>query len=485
MSTEFKKHRVLLDLKIAMTNSHCGIAKENRLVFKMFTQLPAYQVSGLLVSNSPATVFARYQTPVSAAAAIEQTNRFFHEAFHDKPLLKARLLSNLHLARLFALRKKAFNLYAVDPLFNEAIWRKIFDGALNPKDKNVLQNSDFLFTDLTSVHMGVNAYMKRNVNLDTQDYDFAFFLEPTPVTVSPTTQKIVRYYDAIPLVAPDFSSSLFSYAAMNTLNLCAQDAYFVCISEPTREVLLKIHPQLESKTAVIPCALSDNYKKVNNEETLRHIMATRLSAAVVDSSLLGRLRQQILQGPAFEYIFNLATLDPKKNHLQLIRAWEKLNYQRSQPIKLVLGANRGWLSAETKALMSAHVEKGDLIHLEHLAVDDLLYLFSHATAFVFPSYVEGFGLPPLEAMQCHCATIVADIPSHRWVMGEAALFCDPYDSESIKEAMAKLVYHPGAQDLRESLIRKGLERVKLYAETTLNAQWLDLLEKIKKDKRTP
>jgi len=474
-----KKHKVLVDLKIAMNNGYCGIAKENRLIFKMLSAAETTNSTGMLVSQHANSVFSSHAKTASRDESIAQANRFFHDAFNHEPLLKTKLLGKLKIAKFLAWKKNRFNLYPVDPMFNDVIWRNVFDKSLGAADRDLVLQNDFRFTDMTSLHVRVGSYFKRNAQLDTTGYDFAVFLEPAPIAVSPGTIKIVRYHDAIPITEPDFSGSLYSYGTINNLNSCAQDSWFVCNSEPTRAALLAIKPELEAKAFVIPCSMSSNYTRVHDAGILKQILLTRLSTQLVPAEKLQTVRQQISDMTDVNYILNLAALDPKKNHVNLIRAWEKLNYQHEDKIKLVICANSGWFAKEAEDMMRVHIQQGNIIHLDNIATEEMPYLFSHAKAFVFPSYTEGFGLPPLEAMQCGCPTIVSDIPAHRWVMGDASLYCDPYDADALADAMAKLIHQEGAGALREELAAKGLERVKLYAEERLAGEWAEMLDKIK------
>lgn len=473
-----EKQKVLIDLKIAMNNGYCGIATENRMLFQMLANSTQMDTSGLLISNNLSTVFSRYQLTLSPVESIAQANRFFHEAFHHEPLLKAKLLTKLKFAKYFFLKRNQFQLYKIDPVFHNTVWRNVFHQSLRARDREAILNTDFYYSNLTGLHTGSAAYFKRKLRLDTASYDVAIFLEPTPIKVSANTTKIVRYHDAIAITEPDFAGAGYSQGALNKLALCAEDAYFVCNSEPTREALLTIKPELETRSSTIPLALPSNYKKTLNESLLKQIMLTRLSTKWVKPAVLSRLRDHI-QHNNFNYIFNLATLDPKKNHTTLIHAWEKLNYQFNQQIKLVIAANTGWFSTAVEKLMLPHIELGNIIHLENLSTDELPYLFSHASAFVFPSYTEGFGLPPLEAMQCECPTIVSDIPAHRWVMGDASLYCDPYDADSLVQALAKLTQGADAKRICADIARKGLAQVNKYQGSSLTLQWEQLLERIK------
>jgi hypothetical protein len=179
-----KKHNVLVDLKIAMNNGYCGIAKENRLIFKMLAEAEQMKTTGMLVSQRINSVFNRYEKTASRDKAISQANRFFHDAFNHEPLLKARILGHLKLARFLAWKKNRFDLYAVDPLFNDVIWRSVFDKSLSAADRDIILQNDFRFSDLTSLHVRAGSYFKRNAYLNTAAFDFAVFLEPAGACVS-------------------------------------------------------------------------------------------------------------------------------------------------------------------------------------------------------------------------------------------------------------------------------------------------------------
>lgn len=479
------KHRVLVDLKIAMNNGYCGIAKENRLVFKMLAKAPSIVLTGLLAAKEINNIFVKYKKNNSHLEAIAQTNLFFHEALNHDALLKNKILRQIKLARLFLRKKNDFSLYDIDPVFRDVIWRNVFDKSLSHHDRELILQERFAYSDITNKHESVSAYFKKNIMLDTSAYDFALFLEPTPINVAANTIKIVRYHDAIAITEPDFSGSLYSYKTINNLKTCAKNAYFICNSEPTREALLALVPEIAAKVFVIPIALSSNYQRVCDDHQLKNILLTRMSTQIVSPERLQFARQQITNMTNCHFIFNLAAFDPKKNHVQLIRAWEKLNYQYGGELKLVMAANRGWFSQEVENLMRPHIEFGNIIHLENVATDEMPYLFSHAKAFVFPSYTEGFGLPPLEAMQCACPVIVSKIPAHTWVCGDAALYCDPYDSDSLVAALEKVLYLPGAEALQNTLAERGLKQVSKYAEETLRVEWEQLFTAIKAQHARP
>ena len=110
--------------------------------------------------------------------------------------------------------------------------------------------------------------------------------------------------------------------------------------------------------------------------------------------------------------------------------------------------------------------------------NDLKKLTAAATVYVFPSFYEGFGMPPLEAMACEVPCAVSNTSAIPEVCGDAALYFDPKNEVEMAEKIAKLLREPKS---REILIKKGKERVKMFdwekvAEKTLGI-YMDLLKK--------
>ena len=119
--------------------------------------------------------------------------------------------------------------------------------------------------------------------------------------------------------------------------------------------------------------------------------------------------------------------------------------------------------------------KDRVVFLDYVPEKDLPHLYSEAAAFVFPSLYEGFGLPPLEAMACGCPVIVSNAASLPEVCGDAAYYVDPYDVESIAEGIYKVLMN---EILRQDLIAKGLERVKLFSWEKAAKEHLKVFEEV-------
>jgi glycosyltransferase involved in cell wall biosynthesis len=155
------------------------------------------------------------------------------------------------------------------------------------------------------------------------------------------------------------------------------------------------------------------------------------------------------------YILSVGTLEPRKNLVSLIRAYESLPNEIHKQWPLVLVGMRGWKDQGLRKTIETLQGKGTLKVLGYVPEDDLPYLYSGASIFVFPSLYEGFGLPPLEAMASGIPVIVSNRASLPEVVGDAGVYIDPLSEGAIAEAMRMLL---GDLKKRDQLIQSGLHQ---------------------------
>ncbi len=160
---------------------------------------------------------------------------------------------------------------------------------------------------------------------------------------------------------------------------------------------------------------------------------------------------------ANRYILSVGNLQPRKNLVRLIRAFIKL--KKTEPeIQLVLVGKKAWMYDE---ILKAAIEGSeDIIFTDYVDQEELVRLYNGAELFVYPSFFEGFGIPPLEAMACGVPVVVANATSLPEVVGDAGSYFDPFDIDSILESIKKMLYD---RELRERSIERGYERVKAFA----------------------
>jgi len=160
------------------------------------------------------------------------------------------------------------------------------------------------------------------------------------------------------------------------------------------------------------------------------------------------------------YLLAVGTLEPRKNLVTALRAYAGLPEAEQKAFPLVLAGIKGWHNEELDREMAPLVASGRVRLTGYLSREDLAALVAGAAALVYPSIYEGFGLPPLEAMACGVPTIVANVASLPEVVGDTGLLIDdPYDQDSLREAMRRLLESPA---LRAELGARALQRAAAF-----------------------
>jgi glycosyltransferase involved in cell wall biosynthesis len=180
---------------------------------------------------------------------------------------------------------------------------------------------------------------------------------------------------------------------------------------------------------------------------------------VEDDRELQRVRHSY--GIGNYYILSVGSIQPRKNLARLIRAYASLRvkYPARELPKLVLVGKRAWLYDDTLRALEETSLGSSVILTGYVPESDLSALYSGALCFVYPSYFEGFGLPPLEAMKCGTPVIVGNTTSLPEVVGDAALSVDPFDVEALAAAIERLINDSA---LRSQLSVKGQARARMF-----------------------
>src|SRR3989338_51681 len=159
------------------------------------------------------------------------------------------------------------------------------------------------------------------------------------------------------------------------------------------------------------------------------------------------------------YIFFTGVWRKHKNIVNLIRAFAILKNKYKQNIQLVLGGQEDEFYNEPRKVLEKLKLGGYVIVSGFIPKNEMPMFFTNASVFVFPSFAEGFGFAPLEAMSYSVPCAVSDIPALRESCGEAALYFDPHSPENMASKIALLL---NDENLRKDLIQKGLENIEKY-----------------------
>jgi alpha-1,3-rhamnosyl/mannosyltransferase len=164
------------------------------------------------------------------------------------------------------------------------------------------------------------------------------------------------------------------------------------------------------------------------------------------------------------YVLYFGSNKPHKNLERLIHAWERLREEqgrlRGAPPQLVIAGHYDPRYPEVQQMVEQRQLTGTVGFLPNVAEQDVPALYSGAEVFVFPSYYEGFGLPPLEAMACGVPVLCARASSLPEVVGDAALLVDPYNVAEIAAGLRRLLNY---QMVREHLRQRGLRRARDFS----------------------
>jgi glycosyltransferase involved in cell wall biosynthesis len=184
---------------------------------------------------------------------------------------------------------------------------------------------------------------------------------------------------------------------------------------------------------------------------------------VVDPAVLRAVRDKFALGDS-PFVLTVGTLQPRKNHARLVRAYAKVDKR----YLLVIAGDAGWSYDETMRAI-AETGQAERVRLIGYVGDDLPALYSAATALAFPSLYEGFGFPPAESMACGTPVIVSNVSSLPEVVGDAGLQVEPLDVDALAEALVRLTED---EALRAELRERGFERVKRFTwEAAAETLW--------------
>jgi glycosyltransferase involved in cell wall biosynthesis len=273
-------------------------------------------------------------------------------------------------------------------------------------------------------------------------------------------KKVITIHDLIPHLYPSYFGEWNVRMMKEILAGIDADTYPICVSEATRNDLCEATGISSDRVFVVHLAASEDkfYQVRDNEE-------------------IERILQKYHINIHKKYLLSLATLEPRKNIERTIRSFLKLIQQEKiDDLNLVLVGTKGWdfetIFAEIKA---NPLLKEKIIVIGFVADKDLAALYSAAMAFVYPSLYEGFGLPPLEAMQCGTPVITSNTSSLPEVVGNAGILVDPTDESAIADAMLKLYTD---KSLRLSLSKKATTQAQKFSWKKFTEQHISIYQQI-------
>ncbi|HSF44521.1 MAG TPA: glycosyltransferase family 1 protein [Chitinophagaceae bacterium] len=247
--------------------------------------------------------------------------------------------------------------------------------------------------------------------------------------------QVLAIHDLAFLHFPSGINSVYrSYYRHYTPQFIRKAKHIVTVSEYSMRDIIAHYPEAKEKISVVYNAAGKGFMPL-------------------DWKLKEEVKGKYTSGS--EYFLYAGAIHPRKNPINLLKGFSWFKNRHRSGMKLILAGRMAWGTDEFTKLLHTYKYRDDVIMTGYVSDHDLQLLTGAAYAVVYPSHWEGFGLPVLEGMQSGVPVITSSISSMPEIGGDAAIYCDPTEPESIGKSMG-LVYKD--ENYRSVLVSKGLER---------------------------
>ena len=277
------------------------------------------------------------------------------------------------------------------------------------------------------------------------DIDLFFSPHIFSSSVSKKCRTLTTFHDLSFENYPKFYSAGKNYwhFSMNPKKQAYTADKIIAVSQSTKDDLINIYNIEPKKIKVIYSGIGLKYGISNLES---RIMEVKKKYDLPD-----------------DYILYLGTLEPRKNIIGLIKAFEILNSKfqiHHSKFQLIIAGSKGWLYKDIFKTVQNSPEKDNIIFTGFIDDKDKSTLYELADLFVYPSFYEGFGFPPLEAMACGTPVITSNFSSLPEAVGDAAITINPYNIDELARAMEMVLTD---KKLKDILTERGFEQIKKFS----------------------
>ncbi len=171
-----------------------------------------------------------------------------------------------------------------------------------------------------------------------------------------------------------------------------------------------------------------------------------------------------------KFILSVGTLEPRKNGINLIKAYEKYVAETVDgDMNLVFVGKKGWFYDDLLRQAQESDLNNRIVFMDYVSDDDLAAFYNLAFCLAYPSFYEGFGLPIVEAMACGCPVVTSNTSSMPEIAGECAIIVDPNEPSRISDGFKRLAMDYA---FRDGLVLGGLARARIFTYKEMAKQWL-------------
>lgn len=340
-----------------------------------------------------------------------------------------------------------------------SLWKRensFIKGAHYPnKIFNYLLQKIFNFPKIDSFLGGVDIFFSPHFNF---------------LSVTPGVKLVITVHDLSFLRYPEFFSfrKNFWHNALRIKKLLVRADLIIAVSNNTKNDLVEILGLSPDKIVVVYSGNDYQTIAASNLNTFPE----KYSKPLDNNNLLLK-NNNIKSG----FILFVGNIEPRKNILGLIKAYNLLRAVKPElsQHQLILAGSSGWRTRKIYRAWRKSPYVDDIKFLGYVSKDDKEVLYQQANVFVYPSFYEGFGFPPLEAMSFGVPVVSSNVSSLPEILGEAALLVDPFRSEEIAESLALML---GDNRLRDLFVQRGFKRAAEFSWEKTGVKYLELFKKL-------
>ena len=309
------------------------------------------------------------------------------------------------------------------------------------KNIDLVQYSNHSEKDLSSIDrvLWENIHLPQLIRAERPDIlHIPGFAGPMPRS---GTRRVTTVHDLIGMIYPQNLGLMSRFYWQKWLPACIKKSDFIIAdSFCTKKDIINLLKVPKDKIAVIYLAADSKFQYIQDKNDAWCRLNKRL---LIDSP----------------FILSVSTIEPRKNFISLVKAYSKLESSIKEKYKLIIAGKKSWGFPQLESAVCKMGLEKNIVFLDYINQEELILLYNCATAFVFCSYYEGFGLSLLEAFSCGCPVISSNVSSLPEVAGKAAVLVDPDNVDIVKSSIAKMIQ---SKDMRIEFSEKGKERAKAF-----------------------
>jgi glycosyltransferase involved in cell wall biosynthesis len=297
----------------------------------------------------------------------------------------------------------------------------------------------------TSLYWNTNSGIKRLLIKTKQisqknNFDFFHFQHLAPI-VCPS-KIVLTIHDIIYLTHPEYFRPWFRFRSSRLIRYSCKTAYHIFVpSIYTKKQLVNFLKVPEDKITITQNGI--DFSKFHSGEKKESIKIIYDKYGFKD------------------FILSVGHLEPRKNHINLIKAYHILRERNLNLPHMVFIGQKSHLYTDIFLKLNKYSLEKDITVIENVNDINLPHFYKAALLFAYPSFAEGFGIPPLEAMASGCPVITSNTSALPEIVGQAGLLINPNDAEELADTLFLLIQD---SELREKLAVKGKKRAE-------NFQW--------------